>query len=155
MGVHVRHDDVDRSVVVEVSKGGGPARVEESWRGPPPREKLFERTPPLTYEDKVGLDVHVVRLHIRPPEPPGTPQISIGAIRRVEIPDELRAALEAGSPAEQGHVLAASGIWYDAFDFFFDWIDDHPQDAKARSFRASLLEQVGLLEVSALVRDSD
>jgi hypothetical protein len=67
----------------------------------------------------------------------------------------LRAELAAAPADEQALVLARNGIWYDAVDTLSRRIESAPSDALARQQLASLLEQVGLPDLSAKESTAD
>ena len=67
-----------------------------------------------------------------------------GGIERVAPSEELRFALAEASPARIPFILAEAGIWYEAISNLSARIDASPRDARLRTQRAALLEQVGL-----------
>ncbi len=79
--------------------------------------------------------------------------ISGGAIKRVDMPAELRDALKTNpAPAAQAGIYAREGIWYDAIHRLSALIAAQPGNGALRAQRAALAEQVGLSEVAAFDR---
>jgi hypothetical protein len=68
-----------------------------------------------------------------------------GAIARIHPSDALQAELEKAEPGAAGQAYAANGLWYDALNFVSQRIIEGAEEASARSRRAELLEQVGLM----------
>ena len=64
-----------------------------------------------------------------------------GAIKRVELPEGLRAQLTGASTADAPRLYAAAGLWYDALSALSDLLDTAPHDPLLRRQWASLLEQ--------------
>ncbi len=71
-----------------------------------------------------------------------------GAVKYIEISDELKANLSRLDKAIASNIYAAAGIWYDAFADISALIEISPQDTTLRKKRDALLEQVGLLEIA-------
>jgi hypothetical protein len=82
---------------------------------------------------------------------PDTDLVSGAAIRYAPPEATPAKALATGPPAELAHRLAAAGYWYDAFDLLTRWVQADPDAERLRDHRASLLEQVGLAGVAALL----
>ncbi|MDR4498986.1 MAG: DUF928 domain-containing protein [Candidatus Scalindua sp.] len=74
--------------------------------------------------------------------------IAGGVIEYIEPPESLTTRLAQAGKAKSPHIYAESGIWYDAFSSMSDLVSNAPEDMKRRKQRASLIEQVGLSEVS-------
>jgi hypothetical protein len=70
--------------------------------------------------------------------------VSGGAIERIERPATLDEQLAEDGPGRRAHVLAASGLFYDALDVVSQWVANHPDAAEPRRDRAALLQAVGL-----------
>jgi hypothetical protein len=77
-----------------------------------------------------------------------------GGVRRVEPPSDLRSKLAAARGLQASHVLAESGIWYDALDALSTKIDAEPANPNLRNQRAALFEQVGLSKVAVYERSA-
>ena len=71
-----------------------------------------------------------------------------GKIKRIEYPEYLREKLDAAGEGRAPHVYAKAGLWYDALAAISELIDVSPNDKVLRKQRASLLEQIGLPEIS-------
>jgi hypothetical protein len=78
------------------------------------------------------------------PEHRSSDVVSGGAIARIEPDADLTARLEAAAPGYRAHVLAESGLFYDALDVVSRWIAERPDAPEPRRDRAALLEAVGL-----------
>jgi len=74
--------------------------------------------------------------------------IAGGVIERVALPEALRAQLDRGGKTQTPSSYAQAGLWYDALTSISDLIDAAPNDRVLRQQRASLLEQVSLLEIA-------
>jgi hypothetical protein len=76
---------------------------------------------------------------------------SVAATRILEMIDPpalLQTRLSAADSGSAPTVYAAEGFWYDALDSLSRLIAASPENAELRSQRASLLEQVGLVEAA-------
>ena len=71
-----------------------------------------------------------------------------GAVQRIEPSASLRSRLAGAGEGQRAAVLAAEGIWYDAFAA----LSVGPDDAASRARRAAVLEQAGLPDVAAFER---
>lgn len=71
-----------------------------------------------------------------------------GAVKYIEIPDELKAKLSLLDKAIASNIYAAAGIWYDAFAEISALIDNSPHDVNLRKKRDALLEQIGLPQIA-------
>lgn len=74
--------------------------------------------------------------------------IAGGALERTSPPAPLPARLDQAGRTEAPQAYAEAGLWYDAISALSDLIDTAPKDPALREQRASLLEQVGLVEVA-------
>jgi len=74
--------------------------------------------------------------------------LASGTIERVKAEQALVSKLSGAGEADKVGVYAEAGIWYDALETVSDLIDRSPQDPIPRRFRAALLAQVGLPEVT-------
>ncbi|HYA86251.1 MAG TPA: DUF928 domain-containing protein, partial [Nitrospirota bacterium] len=72
-----------------------------------------------------------------------------GIITSVDPPLSLPAKLKAADALKAPSIYAEEGLWYDAIGSISQMIDASPGNMELRKQRASLLEQVGLLEVAA------
>ncbi len=70
-----------------------------------------------------------------------------GAIERVEIPEGMSSKLAQARKAELPFLYADAGLWYDALTAISEAIEAAPNDTVLRKQRASLITQVGLLEI--------
>jgi len=71
-----------------------------------------------------------------------------GAVKYIEISDELKAKLSFLDKAIASNIYAAAGIWYDAFAEISALIEISPHDVKLRKKRDALLEQIGLPQIA-------
>lgn len=78
--------------------------------------------------------------------------IAGGVIERIDMPDGLAEQLKNAKSEDQPKIYAGAGIWYDAINALSTLIDASPRDAALRVQRATLLEQVGLLDVAGYDR---
>jgi hypothetical protein len=70
-------------------------------------------------------------------------------VKRVDAPAPVAAARAKGMDKEAlARMLAANGIWYDAFGLYSELIAARPNDRALRESRAALLDQVGLKDVA-------
>lgn len=74
--------------------------------------------------------------------------LASGTIERVEAQGALASRLSSVSDSEKVGAYAETGIWYDAMETVCDLIDRSPEDPTPRRFRAALLTQVGLPEIT-------
>ena len=72
-----------------------------------------------------------------------------GLIEFVKISEELQAKLAQGDKKETFKIYTEEGLWYDALRTISELIEAAPNDLLLRKQRASLLEQVRLLEIAA------
>ena len=75
-----------------------------------------------------------------------------GSIKRVAVSQAVQARLDETGKVDWPSVYAESGLWYDAVEGISKRIDADPADLKVREQRASLLDQVGLVEAAAYDR---
>jgi hypothetical protein len=75
--------------------------------------------------------------------------IAGGMIERIAPSQELASKLTLAGGAERTAVYAEAGLWYDAVEAISEEIAAVPNDSGLRKQRASLLDQVGLPEISA------
>jgi hypothetical protein len=71
-----------------------------------------------------------------------------GAMRYLEISDELKERLLQFDKVTALNIYASAGIWYDAFAGLSELIDISANDADLIRKRNALLEQIGLLEIT-------
>jgi hypothetical protein len=74
------------------------------------------------------------------PDRPSRNPVSGGTIRVVSEADSRRDASQASATAEQGHVLARLGLWYDAYDFFAALSAAHPEVDSLARHRERMME---------------
>lgn len=74
--------------------------------------------------------------------------IAGGIIERVAPPEVVQTKLTQTDKASSSHVYAEYGLWYDAVTSISSLIDTMPNDLVLRKQRASLMEQVGLIEIA-------
>ncbi len=74
--------------------------------------------------------------------------IAGAAIEYIEPPETLTTKLTLAGKVRAPHIYAESGIWYDAISSISNLINNSPDDMTLRKQRASLMEQVGLQEVT-------
>lgn len=72
-----------------------------------------------------------------------------GTIRRVTADPALLARIAATGEREVPRIYAEAGLWYDAVAALSRLIERNPADAELRSWRAALLDQIGLPTVAA------
>jgi hypothetical protein len=72
-----------------------------------------------------------------------------GPVRRLPLSEKLKIELSDTEMAKRPAVLAAHGIWCDAFATLSDMIKAQPANAGLRQYRGNLLRQVGLNEAAA------
>ena len=84
---------------------------------------------------------------------PSEDRISRGFITRIDLPADLTRQLEARGPEQAVHVLAESGLWYDAITALSIGIETQAEKQPLRRARAALLDQVGLTPVARRDRD--
>jgi hypothetical protein len=70
-----------------------------------------------------------------------------GAVRYLEIPDELKKKLLQFDKITVVNVYASAGIWYDTFAELSELIKNSANDVVLINKRNALLEQIGLLEI--------
>ena len=85
------------------------------------------------------------------PDNPSRNLVEVGAIEYVSPSDALRARLAPASKQDTAAVYAAEGIWYDAVTTLSELIAAAPETT-LRQQRATLLEQVGLMEAATYDR---
>ena len=71
-----------------------------------------------------------------------------GAVRYMEIPDELKEKLLQYDRVTALNIYASAGIWYDAFAAISQLIKASANDDDLIKKRNALLEQIGLLEIT-------
>ena len=74
-----------------------------------------------------------------------------GTIKHIKPPKTLTQRLTKAGMMKIPGIYADEGIWYDALSAICELIKTHPHDKNLRLQRASLLQQVGLPEVSPYV----
>ena len=89
-----------------------------------------------------------VEIVMNPDQPSGN-IVASGYVMRVTPSRELAGELANATKLQQVFAYAKHGIWYDALATISELIEANPQDASLNSFRATLLEQVGLVQVAA------
>ncbi len=101
----------------------------------------------------VGTDYEWNIALVPDPEQGAMDVTSTGTIQRVKVSPELAEDLKKAAVADRAYVLASHGIWYDALGELSSGIEKNAADSDARSARAALLEQVGLLEAAKYDRN--
>jgi hypothetical protein len=86
-------------------------------------------------------------IFFEPPDRSDSTYVS-GWIKRVEPNSELKHKLDTALPQEQPAIYAANGIWYEAVASLVKLRCSSPNDATLASDWESLLQQVGLPEIS-------
>ena len=71
-----------------------------------------------------------------------------GEIERTEVSEALRIRIEQADQNSVPFLYAEQGLWYDALASISKLVEAAPQDKVRRKQRASLLQQVGLVEVA-------
>ena len=71
-----------------------------------------------------------------------------GAVRYIEISDELKRRLLKFDKLTLASLYATAGIWYDAFSEISALIEISPNDLELRRIRNALLEQINLSEIA-------
>src|SRR5437867_6045436 len=71
-----------------------------------------------------------------------------GTIERSELSEGMTAKLPRADKEKAARIYAEEGFWYDAVAAITELIEKAPKDVSLREQRASLLQQVGLAEVS-------
>lgn len=71
-----------------------------------------------------------------------------GTIERSEFSEGMAAKLSRADKEKTARIYAEEGFWYDAVASITELIEKAPKDISLREQRASLLQQVGLAEVS-------
>jgi hypothetical protein len=71
-----------------------------------------------------------------------------GIIEKIKVSKSLDEKLEAADGSTKVRAYAEEGLWYDSFDSAMKTLDKTPDDQTALMQRNSLLEQVGLKEIS-------
>ena len=74
--------------------------------------------------------------------------LASGSIERVEPAGGLGAKLAGPGSEDLASRYAAAGIWYDALEVVSNLIERSPADSAPRRYRAALLAQAGLPEIS-------
>ena len=77
--------------------------------------------------------------------------VATGWIYCVERSDDLKSRLASEGEAGAIRVYADQGLWYDALTALGDRIEQSPGDPELTEMRSSLLQQVGLQDVTARV----
>ena len=75
-----------------------------------------------------------------------------GLIERVDLSQTVQEKLDQTGPLERPLIYAESGLWYDAVEAITRLIDKDSDDQQLLEQRASLLDQVGLVEAAAYDR---
>jgi hypothetical protein len=107
-----------------------------------------------------GLELQVGKTYqwsvavVPDPERRASDKIARAFLARVEADLALRGALAEAESSARPRVLARGGIWYDALAGLSEAIAADPTDTRLRQERASLLEQVGLVELAARDRSA-
>ncbi len=78
--------------------------------------------------------------------------IAGGRIEWVDIPSEVTSSPPQTRAEDLTKLYASAGLWYDAVRSISHAIDSNPQNTSLKLIRSSLLEQVGLNELSKLDR---
>lgn len=100
-----------------------------------------------------GLEYQWFVAVVRDPDQRSKDILAGGSVKRVDMPSELQAQLDAVDQGQRASVLSEAGIWYDAIARISSLIDAAPADRLLREQRASLLDQVGLVEAAAHDRE--
>lgn len=82
------------------------------------------------------------------PEASSKDVVAGGTIERIPFVEALSIHLASAKNGDAVFRYAEAGLWYDAIAAISELIDKTPEDRKLRKQRASLLQQVGLWEVS-------
>jgi hypothetical protein len=85
--------------------------------------------------------------------PGGKEFIATGAMLKVPVPDELESELLRAKKRDIPRLLAQHGMWYDSMTSISELLAESPTDRVLLDQRASLLEQIGLMEVAGLDRE--
>ena len=83
------------------------------------------------------------------PDQPSGNIVASGYVKKVAPSSELASELAGATKIDQVFAYAKHGIWYDALATISELIDANPLDVSLHNFRATLLEQVGLVQVAA------
>jgi hypothetical protein len=75
-----------------------------------------------------------------------------GTIRRIAADPALLARIAAAGERERPRIYAEAGLWYDAVAALSRLIERNPSDTELLSWRAALLDQIGLPAVAAYDR---
>jgi hypothetical protein len=89
---------------------------------------------------------------VRDPEHRSRDLVSSAGIRYTP-PDAALASKLMQADGRTAHIFAESGFWYDAFDQIARWSSTEPGSALLRRHQAALLEQVGLRDAAARLRE--
>ena len=74
--------------------------------------------------------------------------LAAGAIELIPEPEKIKDRLSQAEASEIPYIYAEAGLWYDAFHSLSSQIETSPDDMDLKSHRASLLEQIGLEQVT-------
>ncbi len=74
--------------------------------------------------------------------------LAAGGIELIPKPEKIKDRLSQAQASEIPYIYAESGLWYDAFHSLSSQIEKSPDDMDLKSHRASLLEQIGLEQVT-------
>ena len=74
--------------------------------------------------------------------------IAGATIERITPPKDIETKLAQGDKTSFPHIYADAGLWYDSVTSISNLIDTAPNDLAFHKQRASLLEQVGLVEIA-------
>ena len=77
-----------------------------------------------------------------------TDVIASGVVELIEPNKEMKSRIDASQGTDLVAAYANEGVWYDALDTISSMIDKSPADQQLIAIRATLLDQVGLQEVS-------
>lgn len=91
---------------------------------------------------------------VRNPDQRSNDILAGGSIKRVALSQAVQARLDEAGQTDWPSVYAESGLWYDAVDGISKLIDTDPASLTLREQRASLFDQVGLVEAAAYDRNT-
>jgi hypothetical protein len=74
--------------------------------------------------------------------------LASGTIERIEPSHDLQSVRATAPNLDLVRIYAENGIWYDAIETVSELVESNPADQTARSYRAALLQQAGLSEVT-------
>ena len=101
---------------------------------------------------KPGVEYQWFVAVVRDPDQRSKDILAGGSIKWVAASQAVQARLDETGKVDWPSVYAESGLWYDAVEGISKLIDADPADLKLREQRASLLDQVGLVEAAAYDR---